>query len=97
MAATDFLSRTEPVRRYLYSLLGPLLAVLVVYGIVGPTLVPLFIALGAAVLAIPTVEAARSRVRSKASLEAEARAQAEAASARDPFDYPEDQGLYPED
>lgn len=52
----------EPVRRYLYGLLVPLAAVLVAYGIVDNESAPLWIALATAVLGVPAVESARSRV-----------------------------------
>lgn len=55
-------AKSEPVRMYLYGLLVPLLAVLVFYGVVDSSAVALFIALGAAVLGVPAVEVARSKV-----------------------------------
>lgn len=53
----------EPVRKYLYGLLVPLAAVLVAYGLVDNESAPLWIALATAVLGVPAVEAARSRVK----------------------------------
>lgn len=55
-------AKSEPVRMYLYGLLAPLLAVLVFYGVVESSAVALFFALGAAVLGVPAVEVARSKV-----------------------------------
>lgn len=52
----------EPVRAYLYSLLGPLVAVLVFYGVVSENGAPMWIALATALLGVPAVEAARSKV-----------------------------------
>lgn len=56
------LAKSEPVRRWIYGVLAPLLAVLVFYGIVDSSAVALFIALGGAVLGVPAVEIARSKV-----------------------------------
>lgn len=53
---------SEPVRVYLYGLLAPLVAVLGAYGIVSDELAPLWIGLGAAVLGVPLIEAARRKV-----------------------------------
>jgi RsiW-degrading membrane proteinase PrsW (M82 family) len=53
----------EPVRKYLYGLLAPVVAVLVAYGIVDGESAPLWIALATAVLGVPAVEVARSNVR----------------------------------
>lgn len=63
-------AKTEPVRLYLYSLLVPVAAVLVAYGLIESTFVPLFIAAGAALLGVPLIEAARSKVTSPATLAA---------------------------
>jgi len=54
--------QNEPVRLYLYGIVGAVLAVLVFYGVVATAAVPLFLALGAALLAVPTVESLRARV-----------------------------------
>lgn len=56
-------NKLEPVRSYVYTLLVPVLAILVFYGIVSDLAAPLWIALGTAVLGVPAVELARSRVR----------------------------------
>ena len=53
---------SEPVRLYLYGLLAPLVALLVVYGIVDETTAPLWLAFGTAVLGVTVTEAARRRV-----------------------------------
>lgn len=55
-------NKTEPVRLYLYSVLVPLLAVLVVWGVVDAGDVPLYLAVLAALLGVPAVEIARSKV-----------------------------------
>lgn len=52
----------EPVRKYLYALLLPLVGVLVYYGIVDNESAPLWIALATGVLGVPAVEVARSKV-----------------------------------
>lgn len=52
----------EPVRLYLYSVLTVGVAILVAYGLVDDSTASLWSALGAAVLAVPAVEAARSKV-----------------------------------
>jgi len=57
----SFFAKTEPIRRYLYGLLAPVLAVLVVYGVVDENTVPLWVALGAAVLVPTGVELARRK------------------------------------
>ncbi len=62
-------AQSEPVRLYLYSILGPLLALLLALGVVTAELVPLVLALAGAVLAVPAVEAARRKVTSPKSLE----------------------------
>lgn len=55
-------NKTEPVRTYLYSLLVPVLAVLVYYGVVESAATAMWIAVGTAVLGIPAVEVARGKV-----------------------------------
>lgn len=57
---------TEPVRLYLYGILGPLVALLVVLGVVQADQAVLWLAVGAAVLGVPAVERARSLVTSPA-------------------------------
>lgn len=57
-------SKTEPLRLYIYSLLAPLAAVLVLYGVVDGNAVPLLIALATAVLGVAGTEAARAKVAS---------------------------------
>jgi hypothetical protein len=52
----------EPVLLYLYSVVGAILAVLVVYGIVDETTLPVILAAVSALLAVPAVETARSKV-----------------------------------
>jgi len=58
---TEFFAATEPIRRYLYGLLVPALAILVAYGVIDESSVALFTALGAAVLVPGGVEAARRK------------------------------------
>lgn len=53
----------EPVRKYLYGLLAPVVAVLVAYGVVDSESAPLWIALATAVLGVGAVETARAKVR----------------------------------
>jgi hypothetical protein len=53
---------TEPVRAYLYPVLLAVVGVLVGYGIIEQTQAALWIALGAALLGVPAVERARSKV-----------------------------------
>jgi hypothetical protein len=53
---------TEPVRAYLYPVLLAVVGVLVGYGIIEQTQAALWIALGAALLGVPAVESARSKV-----------------------------------
>jgi hypothetical protein len=60
-AFSSFATR-EPVRLYLYSVVGAILAVLVVYGIVDETTLPVILAAVSALLAVPAVETARSKV-----------------------------------
>ena len=52
----------EPVRAYMYSVVAAILAVLVVYGIVDETTLPIILAAVSALLAVPAVETARSKV-----------------------------------
>jgi RsiW-degrading membrane proteinase PrsW (M82 family) len=56
-------SKLEPVRSYLYTLLLPVIAVLVYYGLVSEQAAPLWAALATAVLGVPVVEKVRSLVR----------------------------------
>jgi hypothetical protein len=58
----SFLDKYEPVRRYLYSLLIPLSALLVTYGFVSENTVSTWIGFVTAVLGVGTVEAARGHV-----------------------------------
>lgn len=62
------LAKSEPVRLYLYSLLAPVLAILVAFGVVDSEAVALWIALGTAVLGIPAIELARAKVTPVAKL-----------------------------
>jgi hypothetical protein len=57
---------TEPVRLYLYGVLGPLVVLLVALGVVQADQALLWLAVGAAVLGVPAVEGARSLVTSPA-------------------------------
>jgi hypothetical protein len=52
----------EPVRKWVYSVLVTLMAVGVVYGIVSAEQSVIWLSVAQAVLAVPAVEAARSRV-----------------------------------
>jgi hypothetical protein len=56
---TNFLAKSEPIRRYLYGLLTPVLAILVYVGTVEDAAVALWVALGSAVLVPTGVELAR--------------------------------------
>lgn len=58
----DFLSETEPVRRYLYGLLAPLATLLVALGVTTDAQVALWVGVATAVLGVPAVETARSKV-----------------------------------
>jgi anti-sigma factor RsiW len=58
------LAESEPVRLYLYSVLGAVLAVLVALGVLTSSDAALWGALGAAVLAVPVTEGVRSQVYS---------------------------------
>lgn len=53
---------SEPVRAYLYPLLLAVVGVLVGYGVLEQQQGSLWIALGAALLGVPAVEKARSKV-----------------------------------
>jgi hypothetical protein len=53
---------TEPVRLYLYSLLGPLVAVAVLYGVINDAQGAVWTALATAVLGVAGTEVARSKV-----------------------------------
>lgn len=55
-------TKLEPVRTYLYSLLTPLVALLVADGVLTNDNAVLWIAVAAAVLGVPVVETVRSRV-----------------------------------
>jgi hypothetical protein len=52
----------EPVRRYIYSLLAPIVALLVFYGITTDEAAALWVAVASTVLGIGATEAARARV-----------------------------------
>lgn len=52
----------QPVRKYVYAVLAPLLAVLVYYGVVDQEAVALYLALGGAVLGVVGTETARAKV-----------------------------------
>jgi len=52
----------EPVRLYVYTCVAAILAVLITYGVVDSTAVPVILAAVSAILAIPAVETARSKV-----------------------------------
>lgn len=59
------LLQREPIRTYLYGVLIAVLALLVGLGVVATALAPLYLAVGAAVLAVPSVlvtEVARAKV-----------------------------------
>lgn len=53
---------TEPVRLYVYSVIAAVLAVLVAYGIVDEQMLPVILAAVSAIVAVPAVETARSKV-----------------------------------
>lgn len=55
-------AREEPVRLYVYTVVAAILAVLITYGIVDETAVPVILAAVSALLAVPAVETARSKV-----------------------------------
>ncbi len=60
-AVTNLIAR-EPIRVYLYSVFAAAIAVALVFGWVTADKVPVILALVAAVLAVPTIEKARSKV-----------------------------------
>lgn len=53
---------SEPVRTYLYPVLVAVVGILVAYGVIDQEQSVLWIALGAAALGVPAIEAARSKV-----------------------------------
>jgi hypothetical protein len=59
------LQLTEPVRLYLYGVVGAVLAVLVGLGVLNDSDAALWSALGAAVLSVPLAEGIRSQVYSQ--------------------------------
>lgn len=61
--------QSEPVRLYLYGVLVPLLALLVAIGVITADLVPLVLALAAAVFGVPAAENLRKRVTSPKTLD----------------------------
>lgn len=69
MSRLDRLVTYNPVRTYMYGVLGPLVALLVGYDVVSAADAPRWLALGAAVLGVPATELARARVRPVASLD----------------------------
>lgn len=52
----------EPVRLYVYSVVAAILAVMVTYGVVDETALPVILAAVSAIAAVPAVETARSKV-----------------------------------
>lgn len=52
----------EPVRLYAYSVIAAILAVLITYGVVDASALPVILAAASALLAVPAVETARSKV-----------------------------------
>lgn len=52
----------EPVRLYVYTVVAAVLAVLVTFGIVSDQALPVILAAVSAVVAVPAVETARSKV-----------------------------------
>jgi hypothetical protein len=56
------LLRREPVRVYLYGVYAAVLLLLLAYGVITTELLPLWLGLGAALLAVPAVEGARAKV-----------------------------------
>lgn len=52
----------EPVRVYIYTVVAAIIAILVIYGVVDSTVAPVVLAVVSAVLAVPAVEVARSKV-----------------------------------
>lgn len=61
-------NKTEPVRSYLYTLLAPVVALLVYYGILNEQGAPLWTAVAVAVLGVGATEIARAKVRPLVSL-----------------------------
>lgn len=55
-------AKEEPVRLYVYTVVAAILAVLVAYGVVDETALPVILAAATAILAVPAVETARSKV-----------------------------------
>lgn len=69
----SFLSKErEPLRRYLYGIVGSALAVLLVYGIIDSEQAAVFGALAGSALLVPVTEVARSKVTPTATAEANA-------------------------
>lgn len=60
----------EPVRMYLYTVVGAIVALLVGVGVVTAAVAPLILGVAAAALAVPVVEAARAKVTPVAKLRA---------------------------
>ena len=59
----DFLSKErEPLRRYIYGVVGSALAVLLVYGVIDSEQAAVFGALAGSALLVPATEIARSKV-----------------------------------
>jgi len=56
-------NKLEPVRSYVYTLLVPVIGVLIFYGVLDDQAAPLWIALATAVLGVGGVETARAKVR----------------------------------
>lgn len=79
---------TEPVRLYLYSVLVPVVALLVLRGLVSAQESVLWLGVGAAVLGVPAVERVRSLVTSPATVQklADAHGAAVVQAAREGFD-----------
>jgi len=63
MTRIALLLAKEPVRVYLYGVLGTALLVLGAYGVLSGQEIAVWGALGASVLAVPAVEKARARVK----------------------------------
>ncbi len=58
----DFLARSEPVRRYAYGLIAPLVTMLILYGVLDAQSAVVWIGAATAVLAVPGIEKVRSKV-----------------------------------
>ncbi len=71
MRALDQLAAREPVRLYLSGVLAAAMAVLVTADVLDAADVPVYLALAAALLAVPGVELARSKVTSPATAKAQ--------------------------